>query len=139
MSAASSPPSPEGRGEGGGGTTRGGSLGGVRGAEKWSKASLAASFWASLEDRQGLGVWKGRPFTETVPVKRGMWSGPSFTTAYSGKLHDRWWHSSCSFVLYILLGSDRASKVPSGAFAESQPFYFLRGERKRERERETVE
>ena len=33
----------------------------------------------------------------------GLWSGPSFVLTYSGKLHDFWWHSSCSFDLYISL------------------------------------
>ena len=41
--------------------------------------------------------------TVAVAVKRGLWSGPSFVLTYSGKLHDFWRHSSCSFDLYISL------------------------------------
>lgn len=48
------------------------SAGGLGGAEKWSNATLAASFCDSLEDLEGLGLSKVRPLTVTVVVKRGM-------------------------------------------------------------------
>ncbi|WVZ14172.1 hypothetical protein V8G54_011738 [Vigna mungo] len=38
------------------------------------KASIAASFWALLELRVGAEVWKDKPLTVTVEVKRGSWA-----------------------------------------------------------------
>jgi hypothetical protein len=40
----------------------------------------------------------------TVAVNRGLWSGPSLMLAYSGKVHNLCWHSSCSLDLYIAFG-----------------------------------
>ena len=97
--------------------------GGGGGWVKWRKAILAASFWASLEDLQGLEEWKvwggelELIMTVAVAVKRGLWSGPSFVLTYSGKLHDFWWHSSCSFDLYISLSLSLSLSSPSYAFA----------------------
>ena len=90
---------------------------------KWRKATLAASFWASLEDLQGLEEWKvwggelELIMTVAVAVKRGLWSGPSFVLTYSGKLHDFWWHSSCSFDLYISLSLSLSGLSYAFAFA----------------------
>lgn len=72
----------------------GGSAGGLGGAEKWSSASLAASFCDSLEELEGLGVSKERPLTVTAVVKRGMCMGPSLVVEYWGRLHCFWWQSS---------------------------------------------
>lgn len=113
----------------GAGAARGGSLGGVRGAEKWSKASLAASFWASLEDLQACGVRKELPFRETVPVKLGMWSGlPSRRRTPAGSM--------------IAGGTAPAASICTFSFApiasEARSLVRLRriaGERERERER----
>jgi hypothetical protein len=69
---------------------------------KWRKASLAASFWATLEDLQGKEEWNDWPLTETEALKLGSWSGPSFTVEYFDKPHCCLWQSSCSLVLYIL-------------------------------------
>lgn len=71
------------------------------GIQKWSKASLATSFWACLEDLKDSTVLNARPLIVTVAEKRGLWSRPCFVTLYSGNRHAFCWHSSCSFDLYI--------------------------------------
>lgn len=61
---------------GGGHNCSGGGGGGwgEEGREKKSKASLAASFWACLEDLEGTDEQNCLPSTVTVASKRGSWS-----------------------------------------------------------------
>lgn len=82
------------------------------GEVKWKKASMAAWFWACLDDLQETGESKEKPLTETEALKQGLWSGPSFMAVYVGNPHCFPWQTSCSLLLYILISAQLSS--PSG-------------------------